>query len=142
MNLKVKAEAETVAEACERRGGCRAGLSGLRMKHLPTGREFPCSGSEWGPNQALRLFYRAVPLSPPEIQRERALAFINQRDGEGSEKARKEIELYDMGCMDLGIWSALSGPAPERIPASECILLERWPVVCCRPRRRKARRSS
>jgi hypothetical protein len=143
MNTKVKAETETetetVAEACERRRNCRAGLSGLRMKHLASGREFRCDGSMWEKDQALILFRRTAPRLSAEEQRARAVAYIHERHGEGSYKARKQIQLYDLGVMDLGVCGAISGPPPEPIPASECVLLERWPVVCCRPRRRKAK---
>jgi hypothetical protein len=75
----------TVAEECALRHNCRYGLGGLRMKHVPTGREFTCHGSVWGPDD--RLF------------------------------------VYD--------------PSRVRLPASECLLLQRWPVTCCRPRRSK-----
>lgn len=55
---------ETVAEALGRRGGCRYGLAGVRMRHEPTGRAFVCGGSMWDQEGNLRLLTRPSQFRP------------------------------------------------------------------------------
>ena len=45
----------TVTEELKRRSGVRTGLAGVAMKHVPTGREFTCTGSTWAKDGALMV---------------------------------------------------------------------------------------
>jgi hypothetical protein len=100
---------QNVMKACEARG-CRYGLAGVRMLHLPSAHEFYCTGSEWGPDEILLVF----------ADEERWMSW--------------EDPVPDY----LGL-VRLSDVCPDRnrprmkLPATECVLLSPWPVVCCEP---------
>src|SRR4051794_22324512 len=48
----------TLADECNRRNECRYGLKGVRMRHVPTDREFDCGGSKWSEAGNLLLYTR------------------------------------------------------------------------------------
>jgi hypothetical protein len=122
---------DTVADLCKLRRNCRAGLTGLAMRHTPTGREFVCLGTWWGERDCLRI--QAKPGG--ELRREELVASMAKRLGEGTPAYHQAVDNYDA----LGLICAADipmAPHPENHPAAECVLLERWPVTCCRPSRR------
>ncbi len=129
MTARTLAPPRTVADLCRLRRNCRAGLSGLRMRHLPTGREFTCLGSWWAAGDALRL--QAHPGR--KTSRDEVVASIARRLGEGTPAAARAVEGYDrFGLVCLA--DVRVSPPPENFDAAECVTLGRWPVVCCRPR--------
>jgi hypothetical protein len=122
---------DTVADLCKLRRNCRAGLTGLAMRHIPTGREFVCLGTWWGGNETLRL--QVEPGG--ETTRGELVAAMAERLGEGTPAYLQAVDSYDR----LGLICAADipmAPHPASFTAAECVLLERWPVTCCRPSRR------
>jgi hypothetical protein len=107
--LGIIKQGQNVLDACEERG-CRYGLAGVRMLHLRSGMEFYCTGSEWGPDEILLVF----------------------ADEERWQSWEEPVPDH------LGL-VRLSDVCPDRnrpmlkFPASECVLLSPWPVVCCEP---------
>lgn len=109
----------TVAEELELRNNCRFGLTGVRMRHEPTGREFECHGSEWDANTRLLVYATAGHYDP------------------GFEPQPDDLGIICAADIDLGKYHP-----PEKLRAEDCALLSRWPVVCCRPRRRSAKKAN
>lgn len=110
---------EHLDEALARRRNCRYGLRGVRMRHLPTGREFECGGSQWGQDGTLLLYTRRERMRPGH---------------EG--KTCGGLVVYTAKELMEGI-EPLEPDAIVR--AEDCVLLSRWPVVCCRPGRKRER---
>jgi hypothetical protein len=95
----------------------------VRMRHLPTGREFVCGGSEWADDGGLLLYTREELVTKGEKEPD-AHGFVMYS---ASEFFALEFEPFR---------------PDEIVRATECLLLSRWPVVCCRPRRRRKRKSA
>ena len=119
---------ESVWEACRRRGGCRYGLADVLMKHVPSGRRFVCQGSQWCKDGTLVLEVDLPSAPSLRLQEEKGDGhfFVITAAGLAAvpDPPRSDPE---MGC--------------NAVYARDCILLDRWPVVCCRPSRRKKVRS-
>ncbi len=123
-----KFEPENVLAACNRRDNCRVGIKGLLMRHLPTGREFRNHGLGWlyrsKDEEVLVVHMTEMVVKPP--------------DG----TPREEIDRMKSGGIIWADWIQEGSMDPEEDPdnvyARDCVLLERWPVYCCRPGRRKS----
>jgi hypothetical protein len=99
-----------VGEECRRRDGCRHGLKGIKMKHVPTGQTFTCYGSDWRPGQTLILFSGKGSYDP------------------GFEPKYDEFGMIRASDFHLDKFH----PAPI-FHALDCVLISPWPVTCCYP---------
>jgi hypothetical protein len=122
----------TVQQELDDRGDCRYGLQGVRMRHEPTGRDFVCGGSEWGARGELLVYTRpeqprpgkSAPAPPPGPHTAEEYAAMT----------RQELGVYTLQELE----DVFQPYAPDEIVrADECVLLSRWPIVCCRPNRRR-----
>lgn len=103
-----------VAVECGRRGGCRTGLKGLLMRHEPTDHDFECKATLWGAGRELLVVppgsYWLPGHEPKPTIFPGGVKLFHGRD-------------YDM----------TKFVSVKPYPASECVLLEDWPVTCCEP---------
>jgi hypothetical protein len=113
----------SLVEELERRGGCRYGLRGVKVRVHGHPGLFKVWATYWGAGQQLFLtLYPAVGPEPIEVQ-------------------CVDPEHHDLfhtaACFD----SVFPAGTIRDMGAERVTLASRWPVVCCRPRRSRGRKS-
>ncbi|MFO0957495.1 MAG: hypothetical protein U0800_08510 [Isosphaeraceae bacterium] len=115
----------TVAEQAALRGGCRVGLVGLAVEF--DGRRWRVESSRWGAGQRLLLS-----LLPDDL----ADAYLADRRRIEAEVTAGRLVITAAEASEvIGALASAYPGLPRTAPASRCILLDRWPVRCCRPSR-------
>jgi hypothetical protein len=109
----------TVQQEHEARG-CRAGLQGVHVTVLEHPGEFIIAGSRWTRDRQLVLN-----VYPADGPRPVLFRCVNPKEHQSWHTAE---------CYSSPTWppGTLHG-----VPESACTLSSEWPVVCCKPRRRR-----
>lgn len=118
----------TVAEECERRGGCRSGLNGLLVAEIQSADTYVIHHTSWGEHRRLQLSVYLEDDPPP------------RRKWVGPQ-TEEEARMFGLGIV-MGSWIGTKvvreEPASflQNAKAEDFVLLSDWPVTCCEPTHR------
>lgn len=102
----------TVAQAVSENHNNRHGLNGLRMRHIPTNREFVCHGSSWGPGRTLMI------LMPGKIPRPQTRPRSQNRPKTTADSAPTEIKFATLADIEPYVG--------ESVRADQCVFIDPW----------------
>jgi hypothetical protein len=122
----------SLAEELERRGGCRYGLADVKVHVEGHAGVYAVWSTEWDKNSELRLVvYPADGPAPEEVIecKHPESCFVHAETG---------WAVHTADC-----WEPTKYPPGtlNDVHADHCTLASKWPVVCCRPRRSRGRKS-
>jgi hypothetical protein len=122
----------TVADQCHLRDGYSAGLIGRKVRHLPTGAEFVVASAGWSEDDddCESLLITQLPYLEPMEASAAIIAATDSLLGKGTPAydRRRRAPRLRMACWHVAR-ALMACVTTDFIPASECVLLESWPVV-------------
>jgi hypothetical protein len=129
--------ATSVASELKRRRNCRHGLRGVKVRVRAHDGLFEIYHTSWGKHE--QLFMTVFPADGPRpFDPNFAKARTPYPGADYSTWTDEELGIVRLSDLKPMIYppGTLHDIRPE-----ECTLMSRWPIVCCKPRRRRAARA-